>query len=122
MEGAGSYLYHSAQHDMEVAHLVAFREEGEAMSGICDICKRSECSERQDGAWNCDKYLSYASKDTRYKSNYTVLFGTPERAARTLSEHDTSCRDCLLGAYCGEECLTEEEPKLLKWLEQEADA
>ena len=50
------------------------------------------------------------------KSRYEKLFGTPERTARMLSEHDTSCRDCLLGAYCGEECLTEEEPKLLEWL------
>ena len=89
------------------------------MSGICDICKRSECVERQDGAWNCDKYLSYASKDTRHESNYEKLFGTPERAARTLAGiacDDGGCEGCpLYDANCSYDSDT-----MLEWLRGDA--
>lgn len=78
------------------------------MSGICDICKRSECAERQDGAWNCDKYLSYASKDTRHESNYEKLFGTPERAARTLERAALeTCDYCAMVNCKCSECFYE---------------
>ena len=57
----------------------------------------------------------------RDKSRWHELFGTPERAARTLNEHDTSCRDCLLKAYCSDECLAEERDRLLEWLRDDAE-
>ena len=50
------------------------------MSGICDTCKRNnDCRKPIGGMDSCRLYIS--GKD----SNYDKLFGTPERAARTLT-------------------------------------
>ena len=48
------------------------------MSGICDTCKREPCHMRFDGCKTCDVY---EGGETRFEK----LFGTPERAARTLA-------------------------------------
>ena len=48
------------------------------MSGICDTCRREPCPMRFDGCKTCD---FYEGGETRYEQ----LFGTPERAARTLT-------------------------------------
>lgn len=47
------------------------------MSGICDTCKRERCRARGEGFKYCD---FYDGGETIYEK----LFGTPERAARTL--------------------------------------
>ena len=54
------------------------------MSGICDTCKRESCHMRFDGCKTCDVYDGG-------ESNYKRLFGTPERAARTLLD---ACDNC----------------------------
>ena len=73
-------------------------EEGEAMSGICDTCKRKDCYMEHDGDDSCPLYLKGK------QSNYKRLFGTPERAARTLAGitcDDGGCEGCTLyGAEC----------------------
>ena len=49
------------------------------MSGICDTCKRNQdCRKPLDGMDYCRLYVSGK------ESNYSKLFGTPERAAETL--------------------------------------
>ena len=59
-------------------------------------------------------------------SRYFELFGTPERAARTLQEFDpsTRCLDCLFGNICGDEvgCIYElNNDALLGWLRGDAE-
>ena len=46
------------------------------------------------------------------------LFGTPERAARTLASLDEmSCKYCLLRDHCGDSCLLyRRDDALLEWL------
>ena len=48
------------------------------MSGICDKCRRKPCSGKGEGLIFCDFYIGT-------ESNYEKLFGTPERAARTMA-------------------------------------
>lgn len=49
------------------------------MSGICDTCSLSkECRKPIGGVDSCRRYVR------REESNYSRLFGTPERAARML--------------------------------------
>ena len=81
------------------------------MSGICDTCKREPCHMRFDGYKTCDVY---EGGETRYEK----LFGTPERAARTLAgiSCDGDCYSCSLpGAHCY--C---NEIALLEWLRGDA--
>ena len=50
------------------------------MSGICDTCMTAgTCEIRRDGRKLCAAY--------ERNSNYNRLFGTPERAARTLMDY-----------------------------------
>lgn len=61
------------------------------------------------------------------KSRWFQLFGTPERAARTLQEFDPSqkCRDCMFREDCMPvkgPCYYESQDALLEWLKQEVDA
>ena len=46
------------------------------------------------------------------------MFGTPERAARTLASLDEmSCKYCLLRDHCGDSCLLyRRDDALLEWL------
>ena len=60
-------------------------------------------------------------KYSPHESNYERLFGTPERAARTLSPDDMSCWWCLLHDHCKDECLIDERGRLLEWLRGESD-
>lgn len=88
------------------------------MSGICDTCKREPCHMRFDGCKTCDVY---EGGETRYEQ----LFGTPERAARTLEEFDLDQINWCRGTDCCESCLYEfdrygcalpEGFSLLEWL------
>ena len=57
----------------------AHKGSGEAMSGICDTCKRKKCYMQHDGNESCPLYIKGKP------SNYKKLFGTPERAAQTMA-------------------------------------
>ena len=54
-------------------------------------------------------------------TNWEKLFGTPERAARTLEAHMRKCRsaDVTLCDSCVMWCSCDEEQALLEWLESE---
>ena len=88
------------------------------MASVCDACKRDKCRVRMDGLKTCDMRVA--------ESNYEKLFGTPERAARTLVERldvgvlewcNNECESCPYeyDGYGCEQVLT-----LLEWLESEA--
>ena len=53
------------------------------MTSVCDTCKRDKCRVRMDGLRTCDMRVT--------ESNWERLFGTPERAARTLERKFASC-------------------------------
>lgn len=83
------------------------------MSGICDTCRREPCSMRFDGCKTCDVYEGG-------ESNYERLFGTPERAARTLAgiSCNGDCYSCsLYGAHC-----TCDGASQLEWLRGEGES
>ena len=65
-------------------------------------------------------------EDAQDMSNYMRLFGTPERAARTLAGKCRDCYDCVLfdavGRSCVEQCITADYDALLEWLKQEVGA
>ena len=87
------------------------------MSGICDTCqrlKRIGCGLAMDGLKSCDLHEN--------ESRYDRLFGTPERAARTLRKF---CTDCVCGdcATCGVPewaNYTRDYDALLEWLRGDA--
>lgn len=89
------------------------------MSGICDICVTADtCEIRRDGRKLCAAY--------ERNSNYNRLFGTPEKAARTLQVLDPNarCRDCAFGDSCDEVsgCIYERDyDALLEWLRGDAE-
>lgn len=68
---------------------------------------------------------NWAKADAELRENqgtrYHELFGTPERAARTLSPDEMSCWWCLLHDHCKDECLIDERGRLLEWLRGESD-
>ena len=85
------------------------------MSGICDTCKRNQvCRKPIGGVDSCRLYVSAK------ESNYQRLFGTPERAARTLADiacGGEGCEGCLIyGAHC-----TYDGAAQLEWLKGDAD-
>ena len=85
------------------------------MSGICDTCKRSNvCRKPINGMDSCRLYLSAK------ESNYKKLFGTPERAARTMAGitcDGGGCEGCTLyGANCSYDA-----DALLGWLREEGE-
>lgn len=65
------------------------------MSGICDKCKRKPCPAEGEGLMYCD---FYEGGETRYER----LFGTLERAARTLEGDYDALLEWLKGASDGE--------------------
>lgn len=82
------------------------------MSGICDTCHRDQCNLRMDGLKMCDLH---EGGETRYEQ----LFGTPERAARTLAgiSCNGDCYSCsLYGAHC-----TCDGASQLEWLRGEGE-
>lgn len=90
------------------------------MSGICDTCMTAgACEIRRDGRKLCAAY--------ERNSNYNRLFGTPERAARTLRKNGKSipaCYECLVRDECvnlpeESECLMDDHDALLEWLKGE---
>ncbi len=57
------------------------------------------------------------------ESNYEKLFGTPERAARTLFESTSECRCCVIRDECGydlDKCVMYDRDALLEWLRDDA--
>ena len=85
------------------------------MSGICDTCQRNrDCRKPIGGMDSCRLYVSGK------ESNYKRLFGTPERAARTLAGitcDDEGCEGCTLyDANC-----SYDENALLGWLREEGE-
>ena len=89
------------------------------MSGICDTCSLSKgCRKPIGGVDSCRRYVRAK------ESNYQRLFGTPERAARTLENGSPLCDWCDTNA-CekrGGECSLFDYDALLAWLKQEVDA
>lgn len=58
------------------------------------------------------------------KSRWFELFGTPERAARTLYESTSECRCCVIRDDCGydlDKCVMYDRDKLLEWLRGDAE-
>lgn len=87
------------------------------MSGICDTCSLSKgCRKPIGGMESCGRYVRCK------ESNYEKLFGTPERAAKTVSamcSHGIwSCDGCPLFDEGVEHCESElgDTPSLLEWL------
>lgn len=81
------------------------------MSGICYKCKRESCHIRFDGCKTCDLY-------ERGETRHEKLFGTPERAARTLFDicdecEDSTCRGCKIYPLVDHAC---DYDALLEWL------
>lgn len=74
-----------------------------------------------------DGYYDMAQGNTG-KSRWHELFGTPERAARTIAGKCGDCRECVIANACeygdGEGCLLSDEGNydmLLEWLRGESD-
>ena len=86
------------------------------MSGICDTCKRESCHMRFDGCKTCDVY---EGGETRFEK----LFGTPERAAQTLSGAKGLCNWCDMESCAGDggECRIYDYDALLEWLRGDAE-
>lgn len=94
------------------------------MSGICDTCRREQCFAKSDGLKYCD---FHEGGETRYEQ----LFGTPERAARTLEEffeldrldwcHGTEyCESCPY-EFDRYGCYLPDNFSLLEWLRGDAE-
>lgn len=93
------------------------------MSGICDTCKREPCHMRFDGCKTCDVYEGG-------ESNYTRLFGTPERAAQTIMHKQLTydlleqCDECPHQTdECFEpsgKCAMDDYDTLVEWLRGDA--
>ena len=66
------------------------------MSGICDTCRRTTCEYRADDIAVC----GLPKTDT----NWERLFGTPERAARTLEEFELDQLNWCRGTEYCESC------------------
>lgn len=91
------------------------------MSGICDTCRRTTCEYRADDIAVC----GLPKTDT----NWERLFGTPERAARTLEEFELDqlnwCRGTEYCESCPYEfdrygCYLPDGFELLEWLRGDA--
>ena len=83
---------------------------------VCETCARAGCRLRMDGLIHCDLH------EPR-ETNWERLFGTPERAARTLLGSTALCRDCVLRDECGgmDDCLMSDYDVLLEWLGGDAE-
>lgn len=82
------------------------------MSGICDKCICKPCPAEGEGLRRCDLYKGG-------ETNWERLFGTPERAARTLVNLNcdgSGCDGCSLGDI---ECNYGYDA-LLEWLRGDA--
>lgn len=78
------------------------------MSGICDMCRRTTCEYRADDIAVCGLPKS--------ETNWERLFGTPERAARTLGDY---CYNMVSCSECGIRCegkRFEGGDAILEWL------
>jgi len=90
---------------------------------ICETCARKVCNARMDGLMHCDMRVPR-------ETNYERLFGTPERAAESLTNLDAGTIDwCYMVesecAHCFQVydrfgCCPREGVSLLEWLESEA--
>lgn len=60
--------------------------------------------------------------DQLRENHYAELFGTPERAARTLLKSTPTCRDCVIRDHCtlgADVCMIGDYDALLEWLKGE---
>lgn len=84
------------------------------MSGLCDTCRlKPRCISPAGEVIKCNIY------DPEDKSRWFELFGTPERAARTLTgicDKVPNCDVCQISEIIGEQCNYE---MLLEWLRGE---
>jgi len=95
------------------------------MSRICDTCRNEHCRTVVGNITSCDFYVG---GETRYER----LFGTPERAARTIMGNQLTydlldqCDKCPHQTdECYEpsgKCTMDDYDALLEWLKQEVDA
>ena len=91
------------------------------MSGICDTCQRNQvCRKPIGGMDSCRLYISGK------ESNYSRLFGTPERAAQTLADlqtcslgFDLECDECAVYSLCKSGARNDRDA-LLEWLRGDA--
>lgn len=86
------------------------------MSGICDTCRCEHCHTVVDNITSCDFYVGG-------KTRWHDLFGTPERAARTLENGSPLCDWCDTNA-CekrGGECSLFDYDALLEWLNGDSE-
>lgn len=87
---------------------------------VADGCGKCADEHRQLAEWLEElKELCEGNAMT----NYEKLFGTSERAARTLERlNEMSCKYCLLHDYCGDSCLLYKKNNvLLEWLKSDAE-
>ena len=88
------------------------------MSGICDTCKlKPRCISPANKVMKCSLY------EQNRKDRWYELFGTPERAARTLENGTPMCDWCDTNA-CekkGGECSLFNYDALLDWLMGESE-
>ena len=88
------------------------------MSGICDTCKiKSRCISPEGGLLACPLY------EQDRKNRWFELFGTPERAARTLvdscnDDYDYGCGGCPVARV---NCKCGDYDALLEWLRGEGE-
>ena len=94
------------------------------MSGICDTCRRKPCPAEGEGLRYCD---FYEGGETRWER----LFGTPERAARTITRMQmaTDLMGCCDADLCPaafnecwklDTCPMDDYDALLEWLRGDA--
>lgn len=85
------------------------------MSGICDTCRRTTCEYRADDIAVCGL--------PKTETNWHQLFGTPERAARTLvdscnDDYDYGCGGCPVKRV---NCKCGDYNAILEWLRGDAE-
>ena len=90
--------------------------------GICSTCVTACCAWRGDLVFDCSHYTP------KFETNYELLFGTPERAARTLYGikcGEKSCKGCPIAEPCAECDVMHDDGELLRaalleWLRGDA--
>ena len=86
--------------------VIWYTQKGDGMSGICDTCDTAPCFWRSDLVVNCSHYMP------KSETNYERLFGTPERAARTIADISERVNLDGIGGDCD---------ALLEWLGGDAE-
>ena len=100
----------------EREQIEALKTKWKANNGsVCDTCRRMTCEYRADDIATCGL--------PKTETNWERLFGTPERAARTLEDAcfycdgKLACEDCVLGKMRG---FRDSENEVAEWLRGDA--